>query len=1530
MQLSRLFLITLTFTLFALCAGTVPLAQAATFIVDRSDDDASATVCDDATPNDCSLRGAIIKANGLSEASTINVPAGTYVLTQSTNCTFQTTQNGTNLLSTTALCLASNITLSGAGAASTIIGNQVGGINGVIAPVMLVGSNAPVEIRGVTITKGNFSAGSLFGQGGGINNAGTLTLLDDVISGNQSGNGGGIFNSGSLTVRHSTVEGNFATTSDGAGILNAEQSTLTVNDSTIRNNIAHLNGGGVENFAGTVIITNSTVSGNEGALGGGIANFSSNFIGKIVITNSTISGNRSGSLGGGIYNHSNTESHLSNVTIANNTSGNGGGGVMNNDGGILTLRNTLIAGNTAASFGPDCFGFASRASALLSQGYNLIQNPANCDLRGDLTGNILGQNPQLGLLTDNGGPTQTHALGENSPAVDAGSPDAPGSGGTACAATDQRGLFRPVGTRCDIGAVERSGAFSVARILPGTGGNTGSVSALVSGSGFVRGATVKLRRAGQAEIVGNPLHVDVGGSAIAVTFNLAGQSLGPWDVVVMNPDGSSKTLVGGFTIEQGRAPDLWVDVSGAVMRHPSRFTIVYRNRGNVDALAVPLTFSSSGGYGLSISFGIAPPPPQAGQIRTNWSQVPIIVQADAQQSFVNVPLLLPVVPAGFTGALQIVLTLPPGAVESTFFANLGSPYFHPALDAQVVSSFVQGAQAYASQGLGVAISPALVPDLERYVTNQLQLVVSNGRNDLVTNLGTTPQVYSVAQLQADAAIFGAVRTLANSQASAAPPAAPTWLAAAYHAVVSFLSWLEPIEAQAITTGGDTTDCSGLVLPEGASCGALGLVYGPPPIPPPPGCDPNEVKEKLKDATGTAKFLLSPPDCRITTEQCEAVKGLGYTEIHFTDGSSICAATNCGKTYTTPSGKTVTPKCQVLPVNPKNAVDPNAKAGSLGVSAAQFLVNKSPLSYTIHFENLETATAPAQIVKVTDPLALQNLDLDTFSLGPITLGHITLLPAPGLSRFTGGIDLRPAQNLIVTVNASLDESTGVLTWLFTSINPDTGQLTDDPDAGFLPPNVNPPEGEGSVVFTVQSKAGLATGTTICNQASIVFDVNAPIPTPQWCNSVDSAPPSSHVLPLAANQTSASFTVEWAGTDVGAGIQDYTIFVSENGGPFTPFVSDTTDSSATFTGQVGHNYAFYSIARDLVGNEENPKATPDARTIVGGLDQCPDDPNKTEPGACGCGVPDSEAGQPCTTGQPGVCSVGVKVCSVGTLSCQQNQQSSAEVCDGLDNNCNGTVDEGFNAGAACSVGVGACQRTGTQVCTANGLGTQCSATPGTPSAEICGNGIDDDCDGVVDNGCPSSPPGDACLITTVLDTFNRADGSVGTNWRGATNTAFYRIAANRLDVQVGGPIFWNPTAFGANQAAFVTLSSVDTKGPSQGVLLKVQGGTVPDAGAIAVVYDAAAKAVRVSTLRLGTLSWTSYGNMAVPFTNGDKLGACAKANGEVRVYKNNALVKTITLSAADQGFFNAKGGKVGIWSLLAPQAFMDDFGGATIGP
>jgi hypothetical protein len=190
-----------------------------------------------------------------------------------------------------------------------------------------------------------------------------------------------------------------------------------------------------------------------------------------------------------------------------------------------------------------------------------------------------------------------------------------------------------------------------------------------------------------------------------------------------------------------------------------------------------------------------------------------------------------------------------------------------------------------------------------------------------------------------------------------------------------------------------------------------------------------------------------------------------------------------------------------------------------------------------------------------------------------------------------VDLRPTNNLLVQINAGLNASTGVLTWQFTSLDPATHQPPTDPSAGFLPPG-----GIGSVFFTVMPKHGLATNTQIQNQASIVFDVNPPMSTATWVNTLDNTAPTSHVVALPSIENSFNFPVQWTGTDVGAGIQDFTVNVSDNGGPFTAFQVNTTATSATFSGQDGHTYGFYSIARDLVGNVESGKTSAEATTRV----------------------------------------------------------------------------------------------------------------------------------------------------------------------------------------------------------------------------------------------------------------------------------------------------------------------------------------------
>src|SRR5262249_20588222 len=166
----------------------------------------------------------------------------------------------------------------------------------------------------------------------------------------------------------------------------------------------------------------------------------------------------------------------------------------------------------------------------------------------------------------------------------------------------------------------------------------------------------------------------------------------------------------------------------------------------------------------------------------------------------------------------------------------------------------------------------------------------------------------------------------------------------------------------------------------------------------------------------------------------------------------------------------------------------------------FIDGVTPLSYTITFENLKTASGDAFEVTVTDQLDVAKYDLDTFSLGPISFAN-KFVPVPSnLQSFSTEVDMRPGVNILVGINVALDKATGIVTWKFTTLDPATHKFPEDPVDGFLPPNANSPEGEAEMIYTVSLKPGFAVGTTVCNDASIVFDFNPAIVTNDFCNTI----------------------------------------------------------------------------------------------------------------------------------------------------------------------------------------------------------------------------------------------------------------------------------------------------------------------------------------------------------------------------------------------------------------------------------------------
>ncbi len=194
-----------------------------------------------------------------------------------------------------------------------------------------------------------------------------------------------------------------------------------------------------------------------------------------------------------------------------------------------------------------------------------------------------------------------------------------------------------------------------------------------------------------------------------------------------------------------------------------------------------------------------------------------------------------------------------------------------------------------------------------------------------------------------------------------------------------------------------------------------------------------------------------------------------------------------------------------------ARDPNDKTGPAGGGATRAIRPETDLTYLIQFENVATATAAAQDVVVTDQLDLSKMDISTFSISFVSIGEKFVVTVPNKPSVTADIDLRPGRNLIARVAADLNVATGLLTVRIQSIDPATNEPTTDPLAGFLPPNTTPPQGQGSLFFSVRPATSLTTGAEIRNRASIVFDTNAAILTPEWLNTIDASIPSSRAQP-----------------------------------------------------------------------------------------------------------------------------------------------------------------------------------------------------------------------------------------------------------------------------------------------------------------------------------------------------------------------------------------------------------------------------------
>jgi PKD repeat protein len=712
-------------------------------------------------------------------------------------------------------------------------------------------------------------------------------------------------------------------------------------------------------------------------------------------------------------------------------------------------------------------------------------------------------------------------------------------------------------------------------MTPNFSANTNFMMMNVTGAGFTNDMQVKLVRAGE-EIIGQNV-VTNESHYLSATFNFVNETIGLWDLVVIIDGSFSDTLLDGFSMQAPSPINLntYISSPGRVLANRYQKILVnVTNEGNQSAFGLqhfvkfPSEFADVKLLSEMKSTSLA-----AHKVDSILNGMVITIDPLTQDSVYSGHYIIPMLGPGQTATL--IYSVFPTQVQSFNTQSvIGNSIFSPAQVAQLLSGNIN----FTPTGLStIAARSAQIPFANLNPNTNITAAIASLVNGIVTNFpfnsptpapvnSSPPNVPNLISINHPVGCSGC----GNFGLPASPGVTSPIPAITEVGVVLFDPFLPEVPE-------DTWEFTEQDLEDWVV-----------------NTDPatDVVDDTAEDIVDLVEEDTGEDVWEFTEEDLEEEEPWEFTPEEICGGS-------CNPVGPIQDNEGDEQDREVMPV--VASFDPNAIYGPVGFTEEQYVPDNLRMDYRITFENIDTATANAVEVKLNSFLDTNLYDISSFRYEAFGFGEFIYALAPFRKEFTSELNLEGLQNCILRVSGQSPQQDGMLEVYFESLHLETRELIDNPDDGFLPPNVEAPNGEGFLIFSVRQKDNLPHLTEIPISASIIFDSNAPIVTNIHNNIIDVEAPSSNIEPIPTIVQDEMITLQFNKNDENSGVQVVDVYASINGAEYVLITRTNSDSLQVILVPES-SYEFYTVAIDFCGNiEEIPDAPDVSTTYTTGIDE-----------------------------------------------------------------------------------------------------------------------------------------------------------------------------------------------------------------------------------------------------------------------------------------------------------------------------------------